>query len=106
MKENNLNRTELAQKLGVTKGYVSQVLNGDFDHKISKLVELAISSGKAPLMRFVDMAEYIKSDIENMSYEIIPMYRTPVVSFNPNSYYNNFYNVDLDYKTISEVVAV
>ena len=39
LKENKLNRTQLAEKLGVTKGYISQVLNGDFDHRISKFVE-------------------------------------------------------------------
>ena len=46
MEENNLNRTQLAKHLGVSKGYVSQLLNGDYDHKLSKLVELSLACAK------------------------------------------------------------
>ncbi len=53
MKENGLNRAQLAQKLGVTKGYVTQVLNGDFDHRLSKLVELSLAVGLIPQLEFV-----------------------------------------------------
>ncbi len=42
MQKENLTRTKLAEKLHVTKGYVTQVLNGNFDHKLSKLIELAL----------------------------------------------------------------
>lgn len=52
MKKNNLTRTKLAKKLGVSKGYVTQVLNGDFDHRISKLVDLALSIEKIPIVKF------------------------------------------------------
>ncbi|MBL0911703.1 MAG: helix-turn-helix transcriptional regulator [Bacteroidia bacterium] len=61
-RENNLNRTQLAEKLGVTKGYVSQVMNGDFDHKISKLADLALACGKVPVIRFEDLDTYIAED--------------------------------------------
>ncbi len=60
--KHNLTRTQIAQKLGVTKGYVSQVLNGDFDHKISKLVDLSLAFGKVPILQFVDADQYIKDD--------------------------------------------
>lgn len=63
MKENNLNRTQLAEKLGVTKGYVSQVLNGDFDHKISKLVDLALLMGKAPQITYKNLNQIIRDDL-------------------------------------------
>lgn len=58
MKENGLNRTQLAQKLGVTKGYITQVLNGDFDHRLSKLVELSLSVGLIPKMEFVPKMDF------------------------------------------------
>lgn len=58
MKENGLNRTQLAQKLGVTKGYITQVLNGDFDHRLSKLVELSLFVGLIPKMEFVPKMEF------------------------------------------------
>lgn len=62
MKKNNLNRTQLAEKLNVTKGYVSQVLNGDFDHKVSKLVELSLACGLAPQIQFEKIENYVKND--------------------------------------------
>lgn len=68
MKKENLNRTQLAEKLKVTKSYITQVLNGDFDHKISKLIEFSLASGKAPVLSFVDLDKYIKEDDENNSY--------------------------------------
>lgn len=48
IKNNNLTRTQFAEKLGVSKGYISQILNGDFDHRISKLVEIALAIGYFP----------------------------------------------------------
>lgn len=62
MSENRLNRTGLAEKLGVTKGYVSQVLNGNFDHKLSKLVSLAMAIGKVPRVEFFDIEKFIRED--------------------------------------------
>lgn len=65
MKDNGLNRTQLAERLGVTKGYISQILNGDFDHKISKLIDLSLAMGKVPQINYPDLQEYI--DAENRS---------------------------------------
>jgi transcriptional regulator with XRE-family HTH domain len=62
MKKSGINRTQLAEKLNVTKGYITQILSGDFDHKVSKLVDLALASGKAPILHFVDLEQYIKDD--------------------------------------------
>ena len=66
-KENNLNRTQLANKLGVTKGYITQILNGDFDHRVSKLVELAIFFGKVPVINFMDAGLYRTTNVNNPS---------------------------------------
>jgi transcriptional regulator with XRE-family HTH domain len=52
----------LAEYLGCTKGYVTQLLNGDFDHKLSKFVELALAINKIPEITFSDVDEYIISD--------------------------------------------
>jgi transcriptional regulator with XRE-family HTH domain len=62
IKEKNINKTQLATELGVTKGYVTQILNGDFDHKVSKLVELSLKCQKAPVIHFCDLKEYIVND--------------------------------------------
>jgi transcriptional regulator with XRE-family HTH domain len=55
MKTHNLNRTQLAEHLGVSKGYVTQVLSGDFDHRLSKLIELSLAIGKVPVLQFKDL---------------------------------------------------
>ncbi len=62
MRSHNMNRTQLAEYLGVSKGYVSQLLNGDYDHKFSKLVELAIAFGVVPKIDFKAIDEVIRED--------------------------------------------
>lgn len=57
LQQNNMSKTEFASKLGVSKGYVSQLLNGDFDHKLSKLVELSLAIGKAPVLQWYDIEQ-------------------------------------------------
>ena len=67
MKENGVNRTQLAEKLGVTKGYVTQVLNGDFDHKISKLVELSLAIGLVPRLNYKPLEQVLDEDRQAIS---------------------------------------
>ncbi|TDW97595.1 helix-turn-helix domain-containing protein [Dinghuibacter silviterrae] len=81
MKKKGINRTQLAEELNVTKGYISQVLNGDFDHKLSKLVDLAIATGNAPILNFVNLGEYIKDDARNREHIYYSNHK-PVQYFN------------------------
>lgn len=53
LKKNGLTKKEFAEKLGVSKGYVSQILKGDFDHRLSKLTELALACGFVPKLDFI-----------------------------------------------------
>lgn len=62
MQANGMNRTDLAKHLGVSKGYVSQLLNGDYDHKLSKLVELSLAFGVVPKIDFRPLNEVINED--------------------------------------------
>lgn len=64
MTSKEMNRSQLAEHLGVTKGYVSQVLNGDADHRLSKIIELSMAIGKVPQIEFVDIDEVIRKDNE------------------------------------------
>lgn len=61
-KKKHMNNSQLAEYLGCTKGYVSQLLNGDFNNKLSKIVELSLAIGKAPNLVFDDLDQYIKDD--------------------------------------------
>jgi len=69
MSENNLNRTQLAKELGASKGYITQVLSGDFNHRISKLVELSLAIDKVPEINFKDLNNLIQE--ENEGYKTI-----------------------------------
>lgn len=62
MNANNLSQSQLAEKLGVTKGYISQILNGDFDHRISKLVELALAIGYVPVITYEKPEKFVDSE--------------------------------------------
>jgi len=62
MDEYNLNQKQLAEKVGCSKGYISQLLNGDSDHRLSKLVQLALSIGKAPYLYLKDIEKIIEAD--------------------------------------------
>ncbi len=73
MTDNKLDKTRFAAKLGVTGASLSQVLNGDFDHKLSRLVKLAMAVGKVPVVEFKDPNEVIDNS------EVIPSERFKAV---------------------------
>lgn len=60
--ESKISRNDLAKKLGVTKGYISQVLNGNCDHRLSKIVELSMAIGKVPTITFQDLKMILDDD--------------------------------------------
>ena len=63
MQKHEMNRTQFAEYLGVTKGYVSQILNGDCNFSLSKLVELIIKMECVPDLEFIPLEEKIEIDI-------------------------------------------
>ena len=63
MTENNLNQKQVAEKLNVSPSYVSQILNGNFNFTISKLIELALLVGKAPVLQFESIDNLMKAEL-------------------------------------------
>ena len=63
--ENSLTLEAFATKLGVTKGYLSQVLTGNFDHKISKLVDLALACNMVPVIKYEPINQYLVDDADD-----------------------------------------
>jgi predicted XRE-type DNA-binding protein len=51
MEKNALSKKQLAEKLGVSPSYISQVLNGNFNFTVLKLVELSLAIDKVPVIR-------------------------------------------------------
>ncbi len=64
MEKSGKNKSQLAEYLGVSKGYVSQLLNGDYDHRLSKFFELALAFGVIPQIEFIPIKDYIKEDTQ------------------------------------------
>ena len=67
MERNKMNSTQLANYLGCSKSYISQLLNGNFNHKLTKLVELSLAIGKAPVIEFRDLKKVVMEDTDSIS---------------------------------------
>ena len=67
MIENGINQSELAQDLGVSKGYVSQILNGNFNFSIKKLIELSLKLKIAPDIDFKPLQQFLNEEKERIS---------------------------------------
>lgn len=67
LKDNNLTQTQFAKQLGVSKGYVSQIMKGEFNYTLKKLIELSLAIGKAPVIDFKPLAEIIPAENEVVS---------------------------------------
>jgi transcriptional regulator with XRE-family HTH domain len=101
MAKNNLTRTDLAENLDVTKGYVTQILNGEFDHRISKLIDLSLACNKVPLVYYVDIDEFIENDSRGNVYEIFPVARLNWVTYeskNPEPQPSRYRNICFEFQ--------
>ncbi len=62
MEKSGLNQTQLAEKLGVSKGYVSQILKGEFNYTLKKLIEISLAVGKVPQVEYKKIEEVINEE--------------------------------------------
>jgi transcriptional regulator with XRE-family HTH domain len=58
MEKNQLKSKDIADKLKVSQSYVSQVLNGNFNFTLKKLIELGLMIKKVPYLQFLDPDDY------------------------------------------------
>ena len=57
-----INQTQLAEELGVTKGYVSQILKGEFNYTLKTLIDISLAIGVVPKIEYTALSEVIESD--------------------------------------------
>jgi transcriptional regulator with XRE-family HTH domain len=91
MNQEEINQTQLAERLQVSKGYVTQILNGDFDHRISKLVELSLAIGKVPKIDWKDLETVLQEDVMNaksVTWQVMPGGYTAGQTYTPHLYPN------------------
>ncbi len=62
MDKEGLNQSQLATKLGHSKGYISQILNGETNFTFKKLIEVCLKIGIAPDLQLKPMDEYTLSE--------------------------------------------
>jgi transcriptional regulator with XRE-family HTH domain len=62
MEKEGLNQTQLAEKSGVSKGYLSQVLKGEFNYTLKKLIELSLAINKVPQIEYKSVQQGINDD--------------------------------------------
>lgn len=57
LQDEGINQQEFADKLGYSKGYVSQILNGNFNFSLGKYIELALETGHYPEIGFKEIPD-------------------------------------------------
>ena len=62
MEDRHMNRTQFAEYLGVSKGYVTQLLSGDYNYSLEKLVELSLKIGYVPQVSFEEIERTLQMD--------------------------------------------
>jgi transcriptional regulator with XRE-family HTH domain len=62
IQKEGMNQTQLAEQLGVSKGYISQIMNGNFNYTLKKMIELSLALKKAPAFEFKNLEQYIQED--------------------------------------------
>ena len=73
IKAKNISQSDFAKELGVTRGYVSQILNGEFNYTLKKLIELSLAVGKAPEINFTSIQSYISAEKKRIEILYQPM---------------------------------
>lgn len=65
VEKENISQKELAKRLGVSKGRISQILNGDnLNFRIETLVKICMAIGKIPSFSMEDINSYIHDDVK------------------------------------------
>lgn len=90
MEAKDMNRTKMAEHLGISKGRVSQILNdGEINFSIEKVIQIALKVDKFPVFDFINKQEYL-----------IGLNKTRVLKEIESSYENdNFSKVELGNKS-------
>jgi len=70
MEREGVNQNQLAERLGVTKGYVSQILKGQFNYTLKKLIDLSLAIKLVPKIQYVSVSKVIEDDSKPTSIQL------------------------------------
>jgi transcriptional regulator with XRE-family HTH domain len=94
MDKEGINQNQLATRLGVSKGYVSQILKGEFNYTLKKLIEISLAIGKAPQIEYKRIEDVIAEDERTHFFSIEENYNRmpfdgPTLTLNKSSKESN-----------------
>lgn len=82
LNEHGMTRVQLANQLGVNKEYISQIMNGNCDLRLSKIVELSLAIGKGPSITFENVDAVKGTDKNDISEDKVAIMGN--IQLNPN----------------------
>lgn len=95
LQKEDMNQTQLAVKLGVSKGYISQIINGNFNYTLKKMIELSLALNKAPAFEFKNLDQYIQDDRQSrFEMEYNPIFNLQAMKRNVNVFSGKTSNSD------------
>jgi hypothetical protein len=71
-----LKRRDLAGNLNITDRQVNEIMDLDYDQKMSKMIELALSIKKVPIVFFVDAKDFVDADEKDMEFALTTVQNT------------------------------
>lgn len=71
MEKHDFNQNQLAEKWGFSKGYISQILNGNCNFSLKKLVELSLALGKVPILKYEGINSYKEPLVKSVSKQLL-----------------------------------
>lgn len=87
LKEQGLTQQQFAERMGVNQSYISQILNGQFDHRISRMIAIYLAIEQVPFISTRPLQEVIEQwqrhTDRNWNYELT--YKEAFLSEEPYS---------------------
>lgn len=65
MKKTGKSQSDIAKELKVSESYVSQILNGNFNFTLKKLIDISLYIGKVPDFNFSRPESFLSKEYEN-----------------------------------------
>ena len=82
MQTHRMNRTQFAEYLGVSKSYVTQLLSGDYNYSLEKLIDLSIKIGFVLQLEFKPITQVLFNDMTAQKVEPITGQVPPMKTYN------------------------
>ena len=98
MEREGINRSELSKQLNVSKGYITQILNGESNFSMRKLIEISLAIGLIPTIKYEKLSALLAPEEK---VRIIPFHTLPLSPSKSLESHNN-HSLSVTYETKQE----